>query len=107
MYLMLLFLVVLVVPLVLVLLVQIGAVASAAMVVSSYVLVFLQVMSATTHGYMGHVYFEASSLILTFVCAGKWIESAAKLRSSDAVTTLLSLAPRTAILLTVDANGMS
>jgi hypothetical protein len=52
--------------------------------------------------YMGHVYFETSALILTFVCLGKFLESAAKSRTSDVVAALLSLAPQTALLLRTD-----
>lgn len=31
------------------------------------------------------VYFEASSLIIAFVCLGKWVEAKAKARTSDTV----------------------
>ncbi|KAG2488440.1 hypothetical protein HYH03_012947 [Edaphochlamys debaryana] len=53
----------------------------------------------------GHVYFEASALIITFVLMGKWLESNAKARTADVVGSLLSLAPRTATLLRVDVAG--
>ncbi|GFH12847.1 uncharacterized protein HaLaN_08609, partial [Haematococcus lacustris] len=63
------------------------------------------VLAAVDPEYDGHVYFEASSLILTFVCVGKWMESSAKARTNDVVTSLLRLAPRTAILVTRDPSG--
>ena len=49
-----------------------------------------------------HVYFEASTLILTLVVAGKWAESVAKRRTGDAVAALLALAPRTALRVAVE-----
>lgn len=68
----------------------------------------MQGMAARDPTYMGHVYFEASSLIITFVCAGKWMEASAKARTNDVVTALMRLAPRTALLLAVDpATGAS
>ncbi len=60
-----------------------------------------QVQAALDATYEGDVYFEAASLILTFVCLGKWMEARAKARTSDVVASLLNLAPRTAVLLTV------
>jgi hypothetical protein len=54
---------------------------------------------------MGHVYFEASALIIAFVCLGKWMEARAKARTSDVVASLLSLAPRTATLLTISPTS--
>ncbi|EFJ40283.1 hypothetical protein VOLCADRAFT_108247 [Volvox carteri f. nagariensis] len=50
----------------------------------------------------GAVYFETSALIITFVLMGKWLESNAKARTADVVTSLLQLAPRTASLLKLD-----
>lgn len=50
--------------------------------------------------YMGHVYFESSVLILVFVCLGKYLEAMAKARTSDAVRSLMQLAPKTAELVT-------
>ncbi|GLI70162.1 hypothetical protein VaNZ11_014785 [Volvox africanus] len=50
----------------------------------------------------GAVYFETSALIITFVLMGKWLESNAKARTADVVTSLLSLAPRTASLLKLE-----
>ncbi len=54
-------------------------------------------------GYEGQAYFEASTLILTFIVSGKWLEARAKARTNDVVSSLLELAPRTALLLKVDA----
>lgn len=55
-------------------------------------------LCALDASYMGHVYFESSVLILVFVCLGKYLESMAKARTSDAVRSLMQLAPKTAEL---------
>ena len=56
------------------------------------------VLAALQPQYEGHVYFETSCMILTFVCGGKYLEAKAKARTSDVVGSLLSLAAKTAIL---------
>jgi Cu+-exporting ATPase len=55
-------------------------------------------LCALDANYMGHVYFESSVLILVFVCLGKYLEAMAKARTSDAVRSLMQLAPKTAEL---------
>lgn len=42
------------------------------------------------------VYFEASALVITLVCLGKWLEARAKGKTSQAIEALVKLAPRTA-----------
>eukprot|EP00775_Hariotina_reticulata_P010402 gene10402-10560_t len=61
------------------------------------------VLAATQQGFVGHVYFESSVLIITFVCLGKWIEARAKVKTGDAVNALLTLAPKTALLVQLGA----
>jgi Cu+-exporting ATPase len=56
------------------------------------------VLAALQPQYEGHVYFETSCMILTFVCGGKYLEAKAKARTSDVVGALLGLAAKTAIL---------
>jgi Cu+-exporting ATPase len=51
----------------------------------------------------GHVYFETSALIITFIKAGKLLESRARGQSSSAISRLLSLSPATATV--PDENG--
>jgi cation transport ATPase len=41
------------------------------------------VMAAVRPSYMGHVYFETSAMILTFICLGKWLEAKAKVRQEQ------------------------
>jgi Cu+-exporting ATPase len=51
------------------------------------------------HGEAPHLYFEAGAAIVSFVLLGKWMESRAKKRLSDAVRGLVALVPRTAVRL--------
>ncbi|MFQ6171303.1 heavy metal translocating P-type ATPase [Oryzobacter sp. R7] len=46
-----------------------------------------------------HVYYETSLVIIALVLAGKWMEGRAKKRTAAAVTALVGLAPRTALVL--------
>lgn len=50
-----------------------------------------------------HFYFEAAGMILTFITIGKYLESKSKRKTSDAITKLIELAPKTAI---VERNGV-
>lgn len=46
-----------------------------------------------------NLYFEAAAMILALVTIGKYMESRSKSRTSDAITRLMDLAPRTALVL--------
>jgi len=50
----------------------------------------------------GHLYFETSAILITLILLGKYLESKAKGRTSDAIKKLIDLAPRTA---RVEKNG--
>ncbi|KAL0031786.1 hypothetical protein WJX79_007431 [Trebouxia sp. C0005] len=50
-------------------------------------------------------FFETSAMLITFILLGKYLEAAAKSRTSAAITRLLQLTPPTAVLLTVDEKG--
>ena len=71
-------------------------------------------ISILHHHFMGHHvddaykptdFFETSAMLITFILLGKYLEAAAKGRTSDAITQLLTLAPPTALLLSVDEAG--
>ncbi len=53
----------------------------------------------TAHGCAMNLYFEAAAMILTLVTVGKYMESRSKNRTSDAITKLMDLAPKTALVL--------
>lgn len=50
----------------------------------------------------GHVYFETSAVIITLIKMGKYLEARAKGRTSDALRKLVSLRPKTAIVVKND-----
>jgi Cu+-exporting ATPase len=56
------------------------------------------------HGEQPHLYFEAGAAIVSFVLLGKWLETRAKKRLSDAVRGLVGLVPRTAVLVLPDGE---
>ncbi|MCM3784656.1 heavy metal translocating P-type ATPase [Neobacillus mesonae] len=49
------------------------------------------------HG--AELYYETSAILITLVLVGKWFESVAKGRSSQAIRSLMELAPRTALVI--------
>lgn len=53
-------------------------------------------------GFWSPTYFEASAMLITFVLLGKYLESLAKGKTSDAIKKLVELAPATALLLVKD-----
>lgn len=63
---------------------------------SIYVLIF---DSTSLYFGMKNVYFEASSVIITLVLLGKYLELVAKGRTSKAIQTLIALKPKTARVL--------
>lgn len=53
----------------------------------------------TAHGYIMNLYYEACGTILTLITVGKYLEAKSKRRTSDAVSKLVNLAPKTAIVI--------
>lgn len=56
-------------------------------------------------GFWSPTYFETSSMLITFVLLGKYLESLAKGKTSDAIKKLVELAPATALLIIKDSGG--
>ena len=56
----------------------------------------------TVHHYTMDLYFESSAMILALITLGKFLETKSKGKTSEAITKLLHLAPKTA---TVIRNG--
>ena len=56
----------------------------------------------TVHHYLHEFYFESAAMILTLITVGKMLEARSKGRTTDALKSLMSLAPQTA---TVVVNG--
>lgn len=53
----------------------------------------------TAHSFMEQYYFESAAMILTLITVGKMLESISKGRTTNALKSLISLAPDTAILI--------
>ncbi|KAJ6932912.1 hypothetical protein NC651_008361 [Populus alba x Populus x berolinensis] len=58
-------------------------------------------------GFWSPTYFETSSMLITFVLLGKYLECLAKGKTSDAIKKLVQLAPATALLVVKDKGGKS
>lgn len=54
---------------------------------------------ATAHRFAMDLYFESAAMILTLITLGKFFEAGAKRRTTDAITRLVDLAPKTARVL--------
>ena len=77
--------------------------ASAAFAYSTYALFAMtsaQVRGDTeaVMGYMMEFYFESAAMILTLITVGKMLEARSKGRTTDALKSLMKLAPKTAVL---------
>ncbi len=53
----------------------------------------------TVHHYLHEFYFESAAMILTLITVGKMLEARSKGRTTDALKSLMSLAPQTATML--------
>lgn len=50
------------------------------------------------HGYYHDLYFESAAMILALITVGKYLETRSKGKTSEAITKLLDLAPKTAVV---------
>lgn len=50
-------------------------------------------------GYMHELYFESAAMILTLITVGKMLEAHSKGKTTDAIKSLIRLAPKTAVIL--------
>lgn len=55
--------------------------------------------------YMHDFYFESAAMIVTLITVGKMLESYSKGKTTDALKSLMKLAPKTARIIEVDVNG--
>ncbi|XP_047322658.1 copper-transporting ATPase HMA4-like [Impatiens glandulifera] len=67
------------------------------------VYVILKMIISNT--FEGQDLFETSSMLISFILLGKYLEVVAKGRTSDALAKLIELAPDTAYLLSMDSDG--
>lgn len=78
-------------------LVSLGA--GAAFIYSLYSLFLMTLPSANQHHLLHEMYFESSAMILTLITVGKKLEDMSKGRTTDALKSLMQLAPKTANLI--------
>ena len=71
---------------------------SAAFVYSTYCVFGMTAATefADKHAYLHDLYFEAAAMILTLITVGKMLEARSKGRTTDALKSLMKLAPKTA-----------
>eukprot|EP01087_Luapelamoeba_hula_P009187 TRINITY_DN2361_c0_g1_i1.p1 TRINITY_DN2361_c0_g1~~TRINITY_DN2361_c0_g1_i1.p1 ORF type:complete len:880 (+),score=129.55 TRINITY_DN2361_c0_g1_i1:194-2833(+) len=72
--------------------------------ISYFYSVFIIILNLIDSSYKPVVFFETSAMLITFILLGKYLEFAAKGRTSDAISKLLSLKPKTAIMLEMDSG---
>ncbi|MBR3367436.1 MAG: heavy metal translocating P-type ATPase [Lachnospiraceae bacterium] len=60
---------------------------------------------AAVEGYMMEFYFESAAMILTLITVGKMLEAMSKGRTTDALKSLMKLAPKTANMIRTGADG--
>lgn len=67
--------------------------------------VYLVLRAATSPHFESTDFFETSSMLISFILLGKYLEILAKGKTSEAIAKLMDLAPETATLLTLDEQG--
>lgn len=67
--------------------------------------VYIVLRAANSQDFKGTDFFETSSMLITFILLGKYLEALAKGKTSEAIAKLMDLAPDTATLLTLDQEG--
>ena len=71
------------------------AIGSSCSFVYSLVLLFLL---SDNPAHIHHLYFESAAMVLTFVMTGKYLERSSTRKTKSAITALMNLAPKTALL---------
>ncbi|KAG6415903.1 hypothetical protein SASPL_123322 [Salvia splendens] len=67
--------------------------------------IYVMVKALSSDSFEGQDFFETSSMLISFILLGKYLEVLAKGKTSDALAKLTELAPETACLLTLDSAG--
>ncbi|XP_076910456.1 copper-transporting ATPase HMA4-like [Bidens hawaiensis] len=67
--------------------------------------VYTVIKATLSDKFEGQDFFETSTMLISFILLGKYLESKAKGKTSDALAKLMDLAPDTACLLTVNNEG--
>lgn len=75
------------------------ALGSAASFVYSVYAVFAMTVSDTPHEFLHELYFESAAMILALITLGKMLEARSKGKTTDAIRSLMKLAPKTATVI--------
>ncbi|WMV43874.1 hypothetical protein MTR67_037259 [Solanum verrucosum] len=67
--------------------------------------VYSVLRAATSPTFKASDFFETSSMLISFILLGKYLEVLARGKTSEAIAKLMDLAPKTATLLTLDDKG--
>ncbi|KAH6761028.1 heavy metal atpase 5 [Perilla frutescens var. frutescens] len=67
--------------------------------------VYSVLRAATSPSFESADFFETSSMLISFILLGKYLEVLAKGKTSEAIEKLMSLSPETATLLMIDREG--
>lgn len=79
---------------------------AAAFIYSVYVLFMMTAAGHAETGYMHDLYFESAAMILTLITVGKMLEARSKGKTTDALKSLIKLAPKTATVLRDGAEAV-
>jgi len=71
---------------------------AAAFIYSTYALFAMTADIANAHKYLHDLYFESSAMILALITVGKTLEARSKGKTTNALESLIKLAPKTAIV---------
>ncbi|KAK7287338.1 hypothetical protein RIF29_00597 [Crotalaria pallida] len=67
--------------------------------------IYVLIKALTSDTFQGQDFFETSSMLISFILLGKYLEIMAKGKTSDALGKLTKLVPDKAYLVTIDADG--
>lgn len=67
--------------------------------------IYIMIKALTSASFEGNDFFETSSMLISFILLGKYLEVMAKGKTSDALAKLTDLAPDTTYLVTLDDDG--
>ncbi|KAI3407972.1 uncharacterized protein J3R85_020598 [Psidium guajava] len=67
--------------------------------------VYIMIKALTSDKFEGQDFFETSSMLISFILLGKYLEIVARGKTSDALSKLTDLAPDTACLVNLDNEG--
>ncbi|MDR2161760.1 MAG: heavy metal translocating P-type ATPase [Desulfovibrio sp.] len=67
-----------------------------------YSLYSTRLAASGNHAAVDNLYFESAGVIISLILLGKWLEAAARSRTSEAVRKLMDLAPKTATVIRDD-----